>query len=294
MEQLDGGTAVITGAGSGIGRAMAARFAAAGMRIVAADIEQPALDTLAAELRAPGHDIVTRHCDVMDPAQVEAVRDLALETYGRIDLVCNNAGVGGPNGRSPHELTVEDYEWVIGIDLWGVIHGVRTFMPVLLDQGTGHMVNTASLAGLTSGASISAAYYVAKHGVVALSESIFHDLRSRGSDVGVSVLCPGFVATSILADAHRRPESLVPPGGVESTPEQERVEEAMRDLLSGGHTPDHVAELVHDAVLAGTFYIFTQADAMAAIEARHRAIETGGFPPMGRMDRGLLGEGPGA
>ena len=294
MDELAGGTAVITGAGSGIGRSLAVRFGGAGMRVVGGDIEVPNLDGTAELVGAAGGEMITAPCDVTSPADQEALRDLALSEFGRIDLVCNNAGVGGPNGRSPHELLVEDYEWVLGVDLWGVIHGVRTFLPLLIEQDAGHMVNTASLAGLTSGASLSAAYYVAKHGVVALSESIFHDLSARGSNVGVSVLCPGFVDTTILSDAHRRPESLTPPGGVPSTEDQERIEAAMRELLSAGHSPDFVAEAVHEAVLAGDFYIFTQDDAMPVIAARHRAIEQAGFPPMGRMDQGLLGGGSGS
>lgn len=294
MDELTGRTAVITGAGNGIGAAMAHRFAAAGMRVVAADVEVPNLEAVAADVRAAGREITTMRCDVTSAADVEALRDRALDAYGQIDLVCNNAGVGGPNGRSPHELTVQDYEWVIGVDLWGVIHGVRTFMPVLLEQNHGHIVNTASLAGLTSGAALNAAYYIAKHGVVALSEAMHHDVVARGSAVGVSVLCPGFVATTILADAHRRPEALMPVGGVENTAEQDRIENAMRELLAAGHRPEHVADLVHAAVLAGDFYIFTQVDAADAIAARHRAIEEGGFPPTGRMDAGLLGGSSGS
>ena len=290
MDEFEGKTCVVTGAGNGMGRSMAKRFAAEGMRVVACDIEEPQLDSLRTEIEAGGGVVVTTRTDVTDPAAVEALRDLALEHFDSVDLVCNNAGVGGPSGRSPHELTVQDYEWVIGVDLWGVIHGVRTFMPLLIEQNSGHMVNTASLSGLTSGASINAAYYIAKHGVVALSEASFHDLRMRGSEVGVSVLCPGFVGTTIFEDQSRRPESLIPPGGVKSEPDQERLEAAMRELLIAGLSPDHVAGLVYDAVVDKQFYIYTHPVAMAGVAARHRAIEEAGFPPMGLMDAGLRGD----
>ena len=288
MKELAGKTAVVTGAASGIGRAMAERWAAAGMNVVLADIDEAALDVAVAEVSEVGPATGLR-VDVTVASDVEALLALTVDCFDRAHLVCNNAGVAGPVGLAPHELTVEDWHWVLDVDLWGVIHGIRTFVPHLLEHGDGHIVNTASQAGLTSGSVISSAYYAAKHAVVALSECQFHDLAARASGVNVSVLCPGAVATNIMYDETRRPERFRVVPAPEATDHSEAVTAAMWDVIASGRPPREVAELVHDAVVNNEFYIYTDPNIVESVAARHRAIEQRGFPTTGRMDADVTG-----
>ena len=288
MKELAGKTAVVTGAASGIGRAMAERWAAAGMNVVLADIDEAALHVAVAEVSEVGPATGLR-VDVTVASDVEALLALTVDCFDRAHLVCNNAGVAGPVGLAPHELTVEDWYWVLDVDLWGVIHGIRTFVPHLLEHGDGHIVNTASQAGLTSGSVISSAYYAAKHAVVALSECQFHDLAARGSGVNVSVLCPGAVATNIMYDETRRPERFRVVPAPEATGHSEAVTAAMWDVIASGRQPREVAELVHDAVVNNEFYIYTDPNIVESVAARHRAIEQRGFPTTGRMDADVTG-----
>lgn len=285
MDELVGRTAVVTGAASGIGRALAGRFATAGMNLVLADVEEPALASAGEELVADGARVLTVPTDVRRAADVEALLEASLAEFGRVNVLCNNAGVAGPFGLSVEELAVEDWEWVLGVDLWGVIHGTRVFVPHLLSHGDGHVVNTASLAGLTTGAVINAAYHVAKHGVVALSECLYHDLAARGSTVGVTVLCPGFVPTRINEDVRNRPEELMPARAWrEPTQKEEEVRAAMREMSAAGRPPEEVADLVHDAILEGRFYVHTDEAAMPFIRSRHEAIQSASNPAPGELD----------
>ena len=285
MNELAGKTAVVTGAASGIGRALAGRFAAAGMSVVLADVEEPALALAYEELVADGARVLAVRTDTRRAADVEALLEASLAEFGRVNVVCNNAGVAGPIGLSVEELAVEDWEWVLGVDLWGVIHGTRVFVPHLLSHGDGHVVNTASLAGLTTGAVVNAAYHVAKHGVVALSECLYHDLAARGSTVGVTVLCPGFVRTRITDDARNRPEELTPARARrEATPKEEEVRAALREMAAAGRPPEEVADLVHDAIIEGRFYVHTDDAAMPFIRSRHEAIQAGTNPAPGELD----------
>lgn len=288
MKELEGRTAVVTGAASGIGRAMAERFAAAGMNLVLGDVEMVPLQETEATVKQLGVDVVALHTDVRHLADVQAMRTAALDTYGRVDVVCNNAGVVGPFGVPIEMMTVEDWRWVLDVDLWGVIHGIQTFVPDLVAQGEGHVVNTASLAGLTTGSLINAAYHTAKHGVVALSECLYHDLQSRGSAVGVSVLCPGFVKTQISMDIRNRPEDTIPRGGLSNDDEQETRRAVLIELSAGGRPPSEVADLVHDAVVTGGFYIHTDEAALPFIRARHDAIQAASLPASGELE--MLGE----
>lgn len=285
MDELVGRTAVVTGAASGIGRALAGRFASAGMNLVLADVEEPALASAHQELLDDGARVLAVPVDVRRAADVEALLEASLAEFGRVNVVCNNAGVAGPLGLSVEELAVEDWEWVLGVDLWGVIHGTRVFVPHLLSHGDGHVVNTASLAGLTTGAVINAAYHVAKHGVVALSECLYHDLAARGSTVGVTVLCPGFVRTRITEDDRNRPEELIPTRGLrEPTPKEEQVRAAMREMSAAGRPPDEVADLVLDAIRERKFYVHTDDAAMPFVRHRHEAIQAGTNPAPGELD----------
>jgi NAD(P)-dependent dehydrogenase (short-subunit alcohol dehydrogenase family) len=278
MEHLEGKVAVITGAASGIGRAMVDRFGAAGMKVVLADIEKAALDEAVSAVTAAGVDAIGVPTDVSDGAAVEALRDAALDRYGAIHLACNNAGVG--TGGKIWEQTVEDWQWVLGANLWGVIHGVRTFVPVMLRQGEGHIVNTASMAGLTS-PPFMGIYNVTKHGVVTLSETLHAELQLETADVDVSVLCPGWVNTN-LADAERNR-----PGQSSFSDAVSEDGGSLRDVLSGllatGLDPAAVAELVFEAVRDRRFYVLTHPEWNVMISNRTDNIVNGQDPRLAML-----------
>ena len=288
MKDLAGKTAVVTGAGSGIGRAMSKRWAEAGMNVGRADVDEVALDAAITEISQVG-PAAGLPVDVTAASEVEDLLAFTIDRFDRAHLVCNNAGVAGPPGLAPHELTVQDWQWVLDVDLWGVVHGIRTFVPHLLSYGDGHIVNTASQSGLTSGAVISAAYYAAKHAVVALSECQFHDFSQRAPGIGVSVLCPGPVATNIMHDEAHRPERFQTVPTPVATERSDSVASAMWDVIASGRPADEVAEIVHDAVINEEFYIFTDPNIIESIAARHRAIEQRGLPTTGRMDADVTG-----
>jgi NAD(P)-dependent dehydrogenase (short-subunit alcohol dehydrogenase family) len=252
MQQLEGKVAVVTGAASGIGRALADRFAAAGMKVVLADVEKGALDEAVAEISGTGAEAVGVPTDVSDPVAVEALRDAALDRFGAIHVACNNAGVA--TGGKVWEQTLEDWQWVLGVNLWGVVHGVRTFVPVMLRQGEGHVVNTASMAGLTS-PPFMGVYNVTKHAVVTLSETLHAELQLETADVGVSVLCPGWVNTRIAEAERNRPGQTALDDG-----ESAMFIDVLRGFISTGLDPAQVADQVHDAILDGRFYVLTHPD----------------------------------
>lgn len=248
MKEFSGKVAVITGGASGIGLAMAKRFAAEGMRIVLGDIEEPALDKAVTELRRGGVDVLGVPTDVADHSAVVSLKDRTLEHFGAVHLVCNNAGVVG---RSIIESPMEVWEWVLGVNLMGVVHGCNVFLPVLVEQGEGHIVNTGSIAGLRGNA-ILGIYCTTKFAVVGLSESLHEELVAAGSNVKVSVLCPGFVQTRIAHSERNAPAHL-------------RVEQPDGDVLSGavmtiGIPPAEVAEAVFDAVSQERLYVLTHLD----------------------------------
>src|SRR5947209_15550290 len=206
MKAFQGKVAVVTGAASGIGRALAERCAQEGMKVVLADIEEPALMQTSRDLAAQGAQTLAVPTDVSQAGEVETLARKAFETYSAVHLLFNNAGVGG--GKSAWESTLADWEWVLGVNLWGVIHGIHFFVPRMLEQRSeGHIVNTASMAGLTYGPGQSV-YKVSKHGVVSLSETLYYELALRGASLKVSVLCPGLVSTNILDAQRNRPARL--------------------------------------------------------------------------------------
>ncbi len=265
MEKLSGRVAVVTGAASGIGRALAAELVAEGMKVVLADIETDALESVVAEMSGAGADVTGVPCDVSDRGQVEALASATLDRFGAVHLVVNNAGVAA--GGATWEIPLDDWEWVIGVDLWGVIHGVSVFTPLLIEGGGGHIVNTASMAGLTS-TPFMAPYNVAKHGVVTLSETLYAELAMTNPEVGVTVVCPGWVRTSINRSERNRPGGA--PGGGVAVEEDEPhpLRSLVDDLIHGGLDPEDVARRVVEAVTSDTFYVLTHSDWAGMVAGR--------------------------
>ena len=265
-----GKTVVITGGASGIGLGIARNAAAAGARLVIGDIEAPALDAAVAELSAQGADVHGVVTDVSKATDVERLAAEALERFGAVHVVCNNAGVGG--GGALAEVPLEEWSWILGVNLWGVIHGIKTFLPLLLEQNEGHIVNTASVAGLTAYPGMGP-YNATKHAVVAISETLFHELDQSGTDVGVSVLCPGLVNTNILDSARNRPEALQTPLiAPEPTEAEAAGREMVRAIYDDALDPAVVGAQVLDAVQQARFWIETDAVFRDAIALRCASV----------------------
>ncbi len=265
MQALEGKTAVVTGGASGIGLSLARRALAEGMNVVLVDIEQAALDAAMDEL-AGGDKVLGLRVDVRDAAAMQALAEQVAGHFGPAGLLFNNAGVGG--GGLVWEASEDDWDWVLGVNVRGVINGLRAFVPQMIAAGEGHIVNTASIAGLVS-APGTGTYTVSKHAVVALSEVLSGDLRNQGADVGVSVLCPSFVATRIYASDRNRGLEL----SGEEAAEKAAVEEMVAEFFKGAASPDAVADLVFEAITDGRFYILPQAvGSPPLIEQRMRGI----------------------
>jgi NAD(P)-dependent dehydrogenase (short-subunit alcohol dehydrogenase family) len=263
VKDLADRVAVVTGGASGIGRALCLAFAGAGMHVAVADLDEAGMAETAAGVGKKGRRAITVRTDVSRLADVRALADRAWQDLGGVHVLCNNAGIalwGSLDGA-----THADWEWAIGVNLWGVIHGVRAFTPHLIKQDEGHIVNTASVAGLISPPG-SGAYNVTKHGVVALSESLYHDLRERNSKVGVSVLCPAYVPTGIVDSERNRPKDLP----VSTKSEATLAREAMlrKAVASGKISADQVAQSVVAAIKDERFYILTHPRIKGAIQAR--------------------------
>jgi NAD(P)-dependent dehydrogenase (short-subunit alcohol dehydrogenase family) len=256
VNDFAGRVAVVTGAASGIGLALATRFAEAGMRLVLADVEAAALEAARAGIEGKGGTAIAVRADVMREEDVERLAGAAFDTWGNVHVLCNNAGVGGGAGADGvWNVQPEDWDWVLGVNFRGVLHGIRQFVPRMLAKGEpGHVVNTASAAGLVTGAT-GAPYTVSKHGVVALSEILYKDLKARGAKLSVSVLCPGWVDTRIIDSERNRPEALAPKAAAQITPQMQMWREAVRGFLKEGFRPEAIAGLVFEAVKSDTFYI---------------------------------------
>jgi NAD(P)-dependent dehydrogenase (short-subunit alcohol dehydrogenase family) len=272
MKDFKGKTAVVTGAASGIGRAMAERFAAEGMNVVLADIEAGALAKAEAEMKASGATVLSVITDVSKAADVEALAKKTIDAFGAVHVLCNNAGVPPVVGAS-WELTEADWQWVLGVNLWSVLHGIRVFVPIMLKQDSQcHVVNTASVAGLLS-APWASTYDVAKHGVVTLSESMHQELELAGAKVHVSVLCPAWVKTDLMGGDRNRPASLRNAAAPAAQPPQAAaLEQGFRALVAGGTDPAGVAELVLDAIRHEKFYILPHPEWKEQVRARVDAI----------------------
>jgi NADP-dependent 3-hydroxy acid dehydrogenase YdfG len=268
MMEFAGKTAVITGAGSGFGREFARLGGGLGMNLVLADIQQDALDAIATELRENGAHVLALRTDVSKAADMEALCTGAYEKFGSVQMLFNNAGVGA--GGFCWENTVADWEWVLGVNVWSVIHGIRLFVPKMLAQGDEcHVVNTASVAGLLS-AQTMGVYNVSKHAVVTLSETLFQDLRVTNAKIGVTVLCPAFVPTGIANSERNRPADLA---AAELTPSQKIAQAATQKAVSSGRvTAADVANAVFDCIRQNKFYCLTHPKILGSVELRLQDI----------------------
>ena len=277
MQDVAGKVAVITGAASGIGRGMAESFAAAGMKVVLADVEEGALSKTTEVLRGTGADVYSVVTDVSNAEQVQVLADESLKRFGAVHVVCNNAGIG-IGASSTWEATLDDWKWILDVNLMGVVHGVRTFLPLMLEQGAeSHIVNTASLAGLTTGPG-SALYAVTKFGVVALSEHLYHELELAGAKTNVSVLCPGYVATNIMESDRNRPAGLKSTSPLPTGPQAEAFEAWFREQIRNGLSPRSVGDQVLSAIRDERFYILTHPAWNPRIEQRMKRILDGRNP----------------
>lgn len=275
MREFAGKVAVVTGGASGIGLGMATKFAENGMKLVLADIEPPALEKVAADFESRGVEVLAVPTDVGDEAAMDALAARTFERFGAVHVVCNNAGVGG--GGPMWELTRKDWEWVLRPNLWGVIHGVRVFAKHLVEQDEGHIVNTASMAGMISVPGMGP-YNVTKHAVVTLSETLHGELQGIGSKVGVSVLCPGFVSTRIFESDRNRPQDLQNESEPVMTDEDVARREMAAEFMKTAMPTSQVADLVFEAIEQQKLYILTHPGSEAGIRRRMEAIVEGRNP----------------
>lgn len=278
-QEVHGKVAAITGAGSGFGREFARLGARLGMRLALSDVQADALALTVAELKDAGADVRSDVVDVAESAQVNQWSDRVFEHFGGVHLLMNNAGVGG--GGYLWESTDEDWQWVMGVNLMGVVHGVQHFVPRMLEANArgewGHVVNTASMAGWLA-PPLMGVYNVSKHAVVALSETLYHDLQMAGSTLGVSVLSPAFVPTGIASSHRNRPADLSNAHAA-ATPSQKMAHSATAKAVSSGRmTAEQVAQLTFDAIRANRFYVFTHPQILPSVQARFDSV-LNGMPP---------------
>jgi NAD(P)-dependent dehydrogenase (short-subunit alcohol dehydrogenase family) len=282
-------TAVLTGAGSGFGLECARIGARLGMNLVLVDVQQDALDSAEAEMKAAGAQVLARRVDVADAAAMEAMARDVFDRFGAPHFVFNNAGVGA--GGLVWENTVQDWEWVLGVNLWGVIHGVRLFTPMMLEAARkdpawrGHIVNTASMAGLLTPPNMGI-YNVSKHAVVSLTETLYQDLRLVTDQIGASVLCPYFVPTGITQSHRNRPGGPAP-----HLTQSQLIGQAMSEkaVSSGKVTAAQVAQKVFDAMAADQFYVFSHPRALGNVQSRMEAIVQIRNPPDPFLERPEVG-----
>ena len=275
MKNFKGGSAVITGAASGFGLEASRIAAQRGMNVVMADVQQDALDAAAAEITALGAQVLAMRLDVSKAHEVEALGAAAFKRFGAPNFVFNNAGVGA--GGLIWEHTLKDWEWVVGVNLMGVAHGVRVFTPMMLAAARadpawqGHIVNTASMAGLLNAPNMGV-YNVTKHAVVALSETLYQDLALVTDQIGASVLCPFFVPTGITQSERNRPADLLDPAAKPTR--SQLIGQAMSNkaVSSGKVSAAQVAQFVFDAMDAGRFYIYSHPKSLASVETRMQDI----------------------
>ena len=269
MDTFDGRVAVITGGASGIGLGLARACAGAGMRLVIADLDPEALSAIESELTTGGTEVLTQVCDVSELEQVEALGAATIERYGSVNLLCNNAGVGIPTRTN--DLKLEDWRWIIDVDLWGPIYGVKVFLPLIEEAGEGHINATSSMAGLVA-SGMMGAYNVAKHGVVALMATLERDLRGRKSPITASVLCPGPINTNISRNSVTNRPTRAKPASDGAT--SGRAAAAIQATLERGMDPDEVGRMVLDAVASGQFWILTHPRWTRSLQRQVEAMDT--------------------
>jgi NAD(P)-dependent dehydrogenase (short-subunit alcohol dehydrogenase family) len=279
MQDLQGKVAVVTGGASGIGYALAERFAAEGMKVVVADIEEQALADAAGKLRAGGAEVLDVVTDVRDEGQVLDLATSTFSHFGTAHLVCNNAGVTGAGGLT-WEIAQSGWDWTMGVNLWGVLHGIRAFVPRLIEQGEGHVVNTASVAGLKA-LPFAAPYTATKHAVVGISEALALELAMVGAAVKVSVLCPGFIRTRLLESERNWPTELGAPPNIEES----IVGDLLKSLIEGGTEPSDLAARVVDAVRNDHFFILSDPEHAWVPEARGAEARSGEQPSLPDTER---------
>jgi|tagenome__1003787_1003787.scaffolds.fasta_scaffold20803791_2 NAD(P)-dependent dehydrogenase (short-subunit alcohol dehydrogenase family) len=269
MQEFAGKTAVVTGAGSGMGKAFALRWAAEGMNVVIGDIQPDALDATAAEIKGHGVPVVAVRTDVSKLADIEALADAAEAAFGPVHLVNNNAGVEGYLDGPIWAATARDWEWTVGVNFWSVVYGVRTFVPRMLAHGQeAHVVNTCSMTSVVQAANM---YGITKHAVIALSEVLWNDLRKAGANIGVTALCPGTIATNLFHGSRNRPTGLTDNGGNISADGAE-LRERMHAVLAAGMPPAEVASRLVTAIRGGGLYLLTDHEWDDQVIARHEAI----------------------
>jgi NAD(P)-dependent dehydrogenase (short-subunit alcohol dehydrogenase family) len=281
VQGFSGKVAVVTGGGSGMGRAFATRFAEEGMKVVLGDIQQDALDATLEDLTAKGHDVRGIRIDVSRPEDIQRLADTALDAFGKVHVVCNNAGVEGYMDGPIWEATDKDWQWTTGVNFWSVVYGVRTFVPIMLAQDEeGHVVNTASMTAVVRAGNM---YGITKHAVLALSEIMYAQLQE--TKVGVSALCPGIIATRIFEGSRNRPPELrnkSEPSGAAQGDEHRRM---MHERLQQGMQPSEVADILVRAIREGRFYVLTDHEWDERIKARMQDILEWRNPELGVAGR---------
>ena len=291
ISDFKGKTAVLTGAGSGFGLECARIGARLGMNLVLVDVQQDALDRARQEIEGTGAQVLARKVDVSQAREMEDLAQVVRQRFGAPHFVFNNAGVG--SGGMVWENSVKDWEWVLGVNLWGVIHGVRLFTPMMLEAAKkdrswqGHIVNTASMAGLLTPPNMGI-YNVSKHAVVSLTETLYQDLRLVSDQIGASVLCPYFVPTGISRSHRNRPDELAD----ERPTQSQLIGQAMSDKAvgSGKVTAAEVAQMVFDGIAADRFYIFSHPKALGNVQSRMEAILQVRNPPDPFIAKPEIGE----
>ena len=276
MQSFENKTAVVTGGASGMGFAMASVFAREGMNLVLADVEKGALREAVARIEALGVDAVGVPTDVSSESEMDHLGEVARERFGTPDILCLNAGVAGGGGPS-HLLTTKDWKWALDVNVYGVIHGLRVFLGGMREKNAGHIVMTASVAGLTSFPG-SLPYNATKHAVVTIAETLFSELADAGSQVAIHCLCPGLVSTNIVHSERNRPKELMNPGKG-ATGMDPGVQKMVESVFKAAKPPAEVAELVLAAITENRFWIQTDEFFRDSIKARHRAIENDEDPP---------------
>jgi len=275
VKEFAGKTAVVTGAGSGMGKAFAKRWGAEGMNVVIGDIQTDALGATVAELEAAGVPVLGLRTDVSKLSDIEALADAAEERFGKIHLVNNNAGVEGYLDGPIWQATAKDWDWTLSVNLMSVIYGIRTFVPRMLAHGEeGHVVNTCSMTSVIAAANM---YGICKHAILAMTEVLAADLQAAGANIGATGLCPGIIATNLFHGSRNRPSTLANDGGMSSSGAELR--EKMHATLSKGMPPSEVANLLVTAVRENKLYLLTDHEWDTRVTARHEAILAGAVGP---------------